>query len=76
MRQGSGGCLTRRRAARRAGPCRDEDDLDPARAVVTPPHLSAKLNDFYALMRWLHTADQREARGLRLVDFIMQFYAP
>ncbi len=54
----------------------DEAGADPARAVVTPPHLPAKMNGFYALMRQSLTADRHGSRSLRMVDFFVQFYAP
>lgn len=37
-----------------------------ARAVVTPPHLSAKSSGFYARMRKALGADQRGLRGDRI----------
>lgn len=46
------------------------------RAVVTPPHLPAKMNDFYALMRRALGPAWHGPRGNRRVDSSMHFYAP
>ena len=54
----------------------EEAGSEPARAVVTPPHLPAKTNGFYALMRPALTAAWRGPRGGRRADSSMQFYAP
>lgn len=68
----------RPRATRRhgAGSESEDADSDPARAVVTPPHLPAKTNAFYALMRRALAAVWRGPRGDRRADFSMRFYAP
>ncbi|CAG9259196.1 hypothetical protein BDI4_60104 [Burkholderia diffusa] len=60
----------------RAGPCPWDDNHGPARAVVTPPHLPAKMNGFYALMHPALGAAGRGPRGGQRPDSSMQFYAP
>lgn len=54
----------------------EEARSEPACAVVTPPHLPAKMNAFYALMRPALAAAWRGPRGERLGDSSMHFYAP
>ncbi|QPB09452.1 putative membrane protein [Burkholderia phage Mana] len=60
----------------RARSAPEDGASDPARAVVTPPHLPAKTNGFYALMRPALGAAWRGPRGGRRADSSMQFYAP
>ena len=50
--------------------------LGPARAVVTPPHLPAKMNVFYALMHRRLVAARCGSRGDWRPDSSMQSYAP
>lgn len=59
-----------------AGSVPNEAGADPARAVVTPPHLPAKMNGFYALMRPALGAAWCERHGGRWADSSMHFYAP
>lgn len=47
-----------------------------SRTVVTPPHLPAKMNGFYAPMRQVLGAARRGLRGDRWPDSSMHFYAP
>jgi hypothetical protein len=49
---------------------------NPRRAVVAPPHLPAKTNGFYALMRQALEAVWRGPRRDRHLDSSMHFYAP
>lgn len=52
-----------------------DDDSDPARAVVTPPHLPEKMSGFYALMHGVLWAARRGPPAVRWGDFVMQSYA-
>lgn len=76
MQQGRGG-PSDARAGHPLGPdpCPNDGDLDPARAVVTPPHLLPKMNAFYALMRPTLAAAWRGPRGDRRAASSTHFYA-
>lgn len=63
-------------AVPRARPCLWDDNHDPARAVVTPPHLPAKMNVFYALMHRRLVAARCGLRGDWRPGSSMQSYAP
>lgn len=57
------------------GSVRDEAGADRARAVVTPPHLPAKTNGFYALMRRSFGTVPRGPPGDWRPGSSMHFYA-
>lgn len=57
------------------GPTLFDDDSDPARAVVTPPHLPVKAGSFYARMQGALRADQYGRPDGRPAGFCMHFYA-
>ncbi len=77
--RGVAGRLTRRRGAQGVGAFQGDADLDPARAVVTPPHLLAKTSDFYALMRQVPEAAWRASPAvgglIPLCSFMRLAYA-